>query len=39
MEAIVFEVVVKASFLLAGIGGFIAWANAGFPFYTVTLRK
>lgn len=39
MESVVFEVVTKAGLLIAGIVGFIAWANAGFPFYTISLRK
>lgn len=39
METVVFEVLTKAALLIAGIVAFILWANAGFPFYTVTLRK
>ena len=38
MEAIVFEVVTKAGLLLAGIGGFVWWLNAGCPFYTITRK-
>lgn len=39
METVVFEVLTKAALLMGAIVAFIVWANAGFPFYTVSLRK
>jgi len=38
MEAVVFEVVTKAFFLLAGLAGFAWWLNAGMPFVTISRK-
>lgn len=38
MEAIIFEVVTKATLFLAAIIAFIVWMNAGFPMWTITRR-
>lgn len=38
MESVVFEVVTKASLLIAGIIGMIVWYNAGCPFVTISRK-
>jgi hypothetical protein len=38
MENVVFEVVTKAGFTLAAIVAFVAWANAGYPMFTIVRR-
>lgn len=38
MEATIFEVLTKCLLTLGGIVAFLVWANAGFPFYTITRR-
>ncbi len=39
MHAVVFDVLTHAVPLMTGIVAFVAWANAGFPFYAVTISK
>lgn len=39
MTNVLFEVLTKAALLIAGIGAFLWWANAGFPFVTITRNR